>query len=274
MEEDLDFIEYFAGAEAWGKGMRSRGWHGLSIDIKQNNDLHNIMTVRGFIAALVWTMRLKSELAIQHMGIVCSSWVWMSRASTGRSSSDPMGDNSSAVVRHANCMVARCCIIIYLAAARLVTTMVEQPASSLMEKHDRMQTLMSKLSWRKVRTYMGSFGGETMKATMMYGGMKWLTQLAREMPSKDFTAAKTLVARNEHGQVTGANSIQKGLGKQSPTCTRGPGRKKHPHNDTNPLGELTVFPEKDPDNHDTWPDAELDEVADYCQLPVSHMPWE
>jgi hypothetical protein len=82
-----------------------------------------------------------------------------------------MGDRSSAVVRHANCMVARCCIIIYLAAARLVTTMVEQPASSLMEKHDRMLTLMSKLSWRTVRTYMGSFGGETMKATMMSGGM-------------------------------------------------------------------------------------------------------
>jgi len=59
------------------------------------------MTVRGFIAALVWTMRLKSELAIHHMGIVCIIWVWMSRAPTGRSSSDAMGDKSSAVVRHA-----------------------------------------------------------------------------------------------------------------------------------------------------------------------------
>jgi hypothetical protein len=49
-----------------------------------------------------------------------------------------------------------------------------------------------------------------MKDTMMYGGMKWLTELAREMPSKDFTAAKTVVARNARGQVTGNTELKGG----------------------------------------------------------------
>jgi hypothetical protein len=69
------------------------------------------------------------------------------------------------------------------------------------------------------------------------------------MPSKDFTAAKTVVARNARGQVTGNKELKggqqypEGFGQAVADLYTRARTEKHPHSDTNPLEELTIFPE-------------------------------
>ncbi len=69
-----------------------------------------------------------------------------------------------------NCMVARCVLLILLAASRGIFWVLEQPKGSLLEQHPCVQLLMRKLSvWRKF-IKMRHYGSATEKGTWLYSG--------------------------------------------------------------------------------------------------------
>ena len=72
-------------------------------------------------------------------GIKCSTWVSISRPTTLRSFFDPLGRQDLPSVAEANIMVARSALVILLVLALNGTFMVEQPATSILWRHPRMQ---------------------------------------------------------------------------------------------------------------------------------------
>ena len=97
-----------------------------------------------------------------------------SRGSTKRSATRPLGREDAPSVRAGNTMVARCVLIILLAASRGINWCLEQPQGSLMERHPAMQSLFSLVRvWRK-RVKMADFNAATNKATWLYSGLVWL----------------------------------------------------------------------------------------------------
>ena len=83
---------------------------------------------------------------------------------------EPLGDDSVNCVAIGNVMVARCVLIILLAASRGIFWVLEQPRGSLLEMHPAFQLLMRKLRvWRKALN-MAAFGGESEKPTWLYSG--------------------------------------------------------------------------------------------------------
>ena len=109
-----------------------------------------------------------------HFGTVCSTWVWMCRHTTKRSAANVLGDLERTKVVHANVMVSRCALLMVLLWARAVTTMLEQPGSSLMASHPRMSWALNIIKARNVRTWLGMFGAATQKPVVLYSNTNWL----------------------------------------------------------------------------------------------------
>jgi len=94
---------------------------------------------------------------------VCSSWVFMSRGSTGRSATTPLGSSSSKSATEGNIMAGRCAALAMLAALLNVKWCIEQPITSLMPKHPRMQQLWAAQTVWRASVAMGAYGARSMK---------------------------------------------------------------------------------------------------------------
>ena len=92
------------------------------------------------------------------------------RGTTKRSAACPMGDSEIPCVSTGNVMVARCCLLIMLAAARGCFWLLEQPRGSLLESHPCVQLLMRKLTIYRKHIRMSEFGAESEKGTWLYSG--------------------------------------------------------------------------------------------------------
>ena len=77
---------------------------------------------------------------------VCSSFVWINRATSQRSDHAPLGDITKECVRNANLMASRVIALLYLAAAAQIFWILEQPSSSLFEHLPRFQQLLGVIS--------------------------------------------------------------------------------------------------------------------------------
>lgn len=76
-------------------------------------------------------------------GIKCSTWVSISRPTTLRSFFDPLGRQDLPSVAEGNTMVSRSALVICLVLALYGTFVVEQPATSILWRHPRMQWICS-----------------------------------------------------------------------------------------------------------------------------------
>ena len=65
-------------------------------------------------------------------------------------------------------MTARVMILMVIAAAKAVWSILEQPGSSIMEFHPSFQKTLKILGLGKLRMKMAHFGGETNKPTILY----------------------------------------------------------------------------------------------------------
>lgn len=85
-------------------------------------------------------------------------------------------------------MVARCCLLVFLAAARGIWWVLEQPRGSLLQYHPAFQLLSSMLKVYRKHIKMGNFGSLTEKGTWLYSG-----------PSLNYSNSKpTLVISQMH----------------------------------------------------------------------------
>ena len=76
---------------------------------------------------------------VKWSGIKCSTWVSISRPTTKRSFFCPLGNEALECVAQANIMASRLALVCCLVCALSATWVVEQPSSSLLFRHPRMQ---------------------------------------------------------------------------------------------------------------------------------------
>jgi hypothetical protein len=72
---------------------------------------------------------------------VCSTFTWINRASSGRTSWSPLGDINKARIALANVMVTRTILALLLSSARGQWWVLEQPALSIMQYHPAFRLL-------------------------------------------------------------------------------------------------------------------------------------
>jgi len=138
---DLDCVELFSG-----EGQLSQAF----VDMTMTSDrldldlhpLHNMNKTSGLLHAIKLCLRLKVG-GILWCGVPCSTWVFMSRGSTGRSVGAPLGRASAPAVLSVNTLASRVVACILMAGG--ATWFVEQPASSLLDRHPRFR-MLEKLS--------------------------------------------------------------------------------------------------------------------------------
>jgi hypothetical protein len=115
---DLDFVEYFAGDRAVTSAQRQAGWRAASFEMKHDAVGQNMLTNTGFMHALLLICLLRIGGACLSAP-VCSSWVWISQGTMGRSRCEPLGRWVFVqTVAEANVMVSRVLLLQLVAHAK------------------------------------------------------------------------------------------------------------------------------------------------------------
>ena len=187
-QEYHDFCEVFAGDGRFSESLRALGWTGINLDIKYSKNF-DILSPLGFcmLLAAVWRIRRHGVLL---MAPPCSSWIFLSMGSTGRRSNNYKGTGSLAVKSQTR-LISRLSCVLELCRRRKVKHIMEQPKSSLMFKHRRLQKARAR-NKRITDTHMlqGSWGHLTSpKDTILQSDVN-LEELKRPMSDDDRAAIR------------------------------------------------------------------------------------
>jgi len=186
----LVFAEMFAGERAISKGMLAFGYHGRSFDLRLSS-LHNFLNPVGFLALLGTIMNM-CQGGVLWLAPPCSTWAWMSRASTGRQLNILGFHEESHYVKSQNMLVDRMVYLLVLCIKRGVHFIVEQPASSVMWQHPRMAKFLDRFGCHitTIKMQMGSYSLQSPKDTTLVGTPPYMTRLARNMTAVEREAMK------------------------------------------------------------------------------------
>lgn len=177
----LQHCEFFAGEMAVTYAEMEAGRKALAFDIIYDDVFMDFNSGRGFAHALYQVLRLGPGSGLM-MAPVCSSWVFMSRGTTRRRMYAALGDLNSRSVSDGNVMASRVAIILYLAAARGVWFVFEQPVGSLFQEHPRLQQLFGILNIHRKQIRMKDFGGPSEKPTWLYSNHHFIGHLDQFKP--------------------------------------------------------------------------------------------
>ena len=138
--------------------------------------------------------------SVSLIGVVCSTWLWVCQHSTGRRRSGGPGSamgnfQTSKAVRDANAMVSRVLLVVVWLICRRCYYIVEQPADSCLDEHDRFRwftwicgDIMKRYAsesqrWmvEKVHTWLGLYGHESCKPTLLWSNAPWINETKRKM---------------------------------------------------------------------------------------------
>lgn len=191
--QTLDAVEFFAGARAFSNAVAEAGRAVVAYDIVYDADRMDILSDVGFANAVRLVLSLHS--GSQSLSApVCSSWTFINRGTSCRSSAFPLGNTAEPSVQAANRMVYRQVILLWLFTAKGVFWVLEQPAGSLLERHDAFVHLCTYINIWKTSIHMDEFGGDTSKPTWLYSAHA--SVLARLYNCRHFKTRK-----REHGSV-------------------------------------------------------------------------
>ena len=203
MEQSLDMVEYYSGVGAIADAFRSHGYSSAEWDIKYSSTMHNACEPEGMANQLLLAQQLKVG-GLAHWATVCSTWVFVSRSSTGRSMTSPEGNEKQECVRIGNCQCARMCLTIMLLIACNKHWIVEQSGTSLMRHSMWVRHIRSHAKTFLSRSWMGMFGGATQKAVELLSGSEWSCSLYRKRDvSRDSQWKATNGVQHESPDSTG-----------------------------------------------------------------------
>ena len=132
-------VELFAGQMEITRFMLSTGRSSVAFDKSYYKDsTEDINTEQGFQRALSLVMRIQAGGSLW-TAPVCSSWGFIGRSTTQRSSLNPGGNVFNNKVSYANRMVVLVSMLIMLAHSRHVWCWLEQPLSTVMQHFTPMK---------------------------------------------------------------------------------------------------------------------------------------
>ncbi|CAK9111848.1 unnamed protein product, partial [Durusdinium trenchii] len=167
--EPLDHFEAFAGD--FEEGRRA-----IPFDVRIDPQSMDLLSPQGFANALHAVCCLKPGSAAL-AAPVCSTFVFMSRGSTHRSKTNPLGRKDSKACVDGNILTARTLILLTLAAAKCCFWVLEQPMTSVMEYHPLFQKALRMLNMRRMSISMSHYGAPHTKATVLRPGHECIDDL-------------------------------------------------------------------------------------------------
>lgn len=207
-------LETFSGVGAVTAGELEAGRRAISFDIVHDNVRQNILTDSGFANALYWCCNLAPGGG-KVTAPVCATWVWLSRGSTLRSKTCPLGRCDSEVVQEANIMFGRLMILLMICSAKKVWWILEQPHSSIMHYHPLFQRFLQLrgVEVRKLFTCMGWFGAGSKKPTHLYSSHQVIEELndyadKNFIPKQDMEVSRKYTDGSGRPRVCGGRNLK------------------------------------------------------------------
>jgi hypothetical protein len=175
VECDLSLVEIFAGVQSITRGFRVLGYASEAFD-KISDPTMDVNTLFGFSMVCKLLLRLR-PLGFLWAAPPCSSWVFLSKSTTGRRAWSPLGFEDNFRVSWNNTLVHRLCCLLELATNFQVFWVVEQPTSSTLWAHPRCIKLLERHGSliQRAHTYMGMYGGASQKGMKLVGTAPWLS---------------------------------------------------------------------------------------------------
>jgi hypothetical protein len=199
LNQDVDSVEYFAGQMEVSKAMARAGYITQYFEILKNDVMMNVIGSQGLAYAILLALKLRPG-GFCMLAPVCSTWVFMNRGTSGRSRACPLGRKGVKSVAEANEMVARVVLLLYIFQAKNVFWLLEQPASSVMQFHPRLQQFMGEFHIFRTHTWLGAFGGGSPKPTLLYSGHNLVHRLQRHLDrTADFEHAHLMTRKYVDG---------------------------------------------------------------------------
>ena len=107
-----------------------------------------------------------------------------SRGSTGRSSTEPLGNESFECVKAGNWICARTLVICLVVVAMQCWVVLEQPKGSLMEMHPAFQAYLNLVENWRTHIQMKDFGGPSSKPTWLYSNRQEISEINEFRPQR------------------------------------------------------------------------------------------
>lgn len=203
----LHSVELFAGKKAISRWTHSMGFRTEVLDKTYSKDAAmDITTPHGFQHALGLASRLVQG-ATAWAAPVCSSWVWVSRSSTGRSAARPAGKTSCPSVQEGNLMVKQTVAVLLVAFLRGAFVYVEQPCSSLMSLYEPMKSFIILIARQRCRVTLGAYGADSAKPIYIYTNDSNVDRFQKAVPKG--TEFKQLCYKDASGSITGIKGVLK-----------------------------------------------------------------
>lgn len=176
------FVDAFCGTGHLSLALCRAGFTGHSFDIEASPS-QDILSDSGFALLLLWILDIV-EGGLAWFGIVCSSWVFMSRGHTKRSRLRPWGDRNRQDIRDANRMCWRTALAIELCILRGVYWIIEQPSTSVIFCYAPLKNIYLKrpaIKGHRITrkfVWLGHWGHPLYKPTVLWGQCPWTAALS------------------------------------------------------------------------------------------------
>jgi hypothetical protein len=167
-----NFIDVCAGKARIAKWCLLMGLHGCAIDFEYGS--HMDINTDGGLAILIVSLLRICAGGLMFIAAQCSSWVWLSRATSERTISNPAGNPERAFVKLGNLLNDRCSLVCYIAHQIGVKWVIEQPTSSMFFVTPGMSAICKHVQAARVHLFMGDFGHPARKGTVLVGTAGWL----------------------------------------------------------------------------------------------------
>ena len=179
------------------KGCENLGYTGAAMDKLIGGMSHDLLSWAGFMHAVCLILSVRRG-GLLWMGPPCGNFIWMSRAATKRTISNPLGTGPKAKI--ANLLTSRWVFLAWLANAIGIYVIIEQPESSILWEHPDVKELLRLMpNLCTVATEMGAFGSNVRKRLCLKGTPPWLPHLSRKCSWKD--RVRITLHRGKHGLV-------------------------------------------------------------------------
>lgn len=228
LPRNITCVEVFAGQQRICKAFRRAGHAALPFDLDIDKAM-DILTDDGFVQIIAIMLQLQQpgpegllQPGLLWLAPVCSSWIFINRATSGRSQLLPLGDEAKPYVREANLMVSRTALLVWLAHGMGLDWVIEQPQSSILHMHPRIQDLNQRTDVRQAQLALGAFRAETKKPLKLLCNCAWPGRLTKRRLPRDFVARirpYMVHVRGQTKRVTGNKLL-----KQTQTYPRAFGR--------------------------------------------------
>ena len=193
-----DFCEVFAGCGNLTRECLRLGLSGCAFDWEFEPSEHN-MCGKGIRLVLDCISSIRRS-GLLWIACECRSFTVLCRAQSGRSQiNNFMGDVSRGFVQIGNILQAASSLFYFVGWLLQIHVVLEQPQSSCLQFCRPILGVFRYTGTMSYRTYLGSFGGETVKPLSLFTTWRQIEELQCEKPRCE----STLTTRDDSGAFTG-----------------------------------------------------------------------